>query len=77
MKYNWELSNIDFSQCQYCLFHKPYMVCDAFPEGIPKDIQSNKVLHNKPYEGDNDIQFKITPGLESDYKDLLKKYNGY
>lgn len=32
--------------------------CAAFPHGIPKEIFAGEVEHNKPYEGDNGIQFE-------------------
>ena len=32
--------------------------CAAFPEGIPVEILSGPVVHNKPIEGDNGIQWK-------------------
>lgn len=33
-------------------------VCAAFPKGIPPEIWLEKVSHQKPYEGDNGIQFE-------------------
>lgn len=32
--------------------------CKAFPEGIPDEIFFEKVTHDKPYHGDNGIQFE-------------------
>jgi hypothetical protein len=33
------------------------LVCKAFPDGIPDEIQSGKVSHREPVEGDRGIQF--------------------
>ncbi len=32
-------------------------MCRAFPFGIPDEILSGKVSHEKPYPGDNGIRF--------------------
>ena len=32
--------------------------CKAFKDGIPREIFSGEVLHDKPYKGDNGIQFE-------------------
>lgn len=32
--------------------------CKAFPKGIPDEIFFEKVTHDKPYPGDNGIQFE-------------------
>lgn len=37
---------------------KPFDVCDAFPNGIPREIFSGKVLHHTPYQNDNGIQYE-------------------
>lgn len=34
------------------------LICKAFPIGIPNEIGSNKILHDKPYPGDNGIIFE-------------------
>lgn len=31
--------------------------CEAYPQGIPREIYSNKVRHDVPYPGDNGIIF--------------------
>ena len=34
------------------------LTCDAFPEGIPRELTSDLILHNKPMLGQkNDIVF--------------------
>lgn len=50
------------SQCMLC---KHFNVddltkesCKAFPAGIPRDVLLNKVWHDKPVEGDHDVQFE-------------------
>ena len=45
------------SQCFFCI-HSKGDSCLAFPQGIPKEIKHNFFIHNKPYVGDNGIQFK-------------------
>ena len=37
---------------------KPFDVCDAFPNGIPEEIFSGKVLHHSPYPNDKGIQYE-------------------
>lgn len=32
--------------------------CKAFPKGIPDEIFFEKIIHDKPYPGDNGIQFE-------------------
>lgn len=52
-------------KCYYCKNHLEKesiafkkLVCKAFPEGVPSEIQSTKIQHNKPYPGDNGIMFE-------------------
>ena len=49
-------------QCEKC---KHYIwgdgvipCCDAFPDGIPKEIFREEMTHKKPYKGDNGIIFE-------------------
>lgn len=32
--------------------------CDAFPSQIPEDIFNGTFIHDKPYPGDNGIQYE-------------------
>ncbi|MBS5988009.1 hypothetical protein [Clostridium sp.] len=50
--------NEDISQCFFCKHSLPKGKCDAFPNGIPKEIKENFFIHTKPYEGDNGILFE-------------------
>ncbi len=38
--------------------------CAAFTEGIPKEIWEDRVKHDKPYKGDNGIQFVPAGGID-------------
>lgn len=54
------------SKCFKCIHHNSFVKdsaeelfsCKAFPDGIPPDIWTGKVSHEKPYEGDHGIQFE-------------------
>lgn len=48
--------------CRFCRYlHSTIgkITCDAFPQGIPKELITRPILHNKPMLGQqNDIVFK-------------------
>ena len=37
---------------------KPFDVCEAFPNGIPREIWKGENNHHSPYPGDNGIVFE-------------------
>ena len=47
-------------QCCECIYIDldTYQKCEAFPDGIPKEILIGKHDHTKPYKGDHGIQFE-------------------
>ena len=55
------------------------MTCDAFPDGIPKEILDGTVSHMKPYPGDHGIQYEddTTPIIKEELRKLkeAKKKN--
>lgn len=34
------------------------LACDAFPDGIPEDIQTGEFDHTQPHEGDHGITYQ-------------------
>ena len=51
------------SQCTACthLDREADQLCDAFPDGIPTEIWTNKVAHVTHYPGDNGIHLELIP----------------
>ena len=45
-------------QCISCAHYRMGSQCKAYPDGIPYEIISGQIDHNKSYKGDNGIQFK-------------------
>ena len=72
-KYAWTADEVEWSQCLYCEHIKPHTVCEAFPEGIPEQIQDNKFLHSEPYPGDHGIRLEVKPKLKEEFAELLEQ----
>jgi hypothetical protein len=47
--------------CKHIHAHTLFSTCDAFPSGIPGLFINGEVLHNKPFEGDQGIQYEGIP----------------
>ncbi len=48
-------------RCSYCKHNdleSPDAVCAAFPDGIPREILKEDVLHDGPYPGDHGLRFE-------------------
>lgn len=41
-----------------------FATCKAYPNGIPKDVFNDNVIHDKEIKGDNGIQFKRYVGVD-------------
>jgi hypothetical protein len=50
--------SITLWQCLTCVHRIDLSVCKAFPDGIPEEIVRERVVHDKPYPGDNGIQYE-------------------
>ncbi len=51
--------------CLFCKHYRNKVTCDAYPDGIPKEIRHFEVDHRQGYKGDNGIQYEEedkTPG---------------
>lgn len=44
--------------CHLCQHRRGVRTCEAFPDGIPKEIIVGDVMHTQPYPGDRGIIFK-------------------
>lgn len=45
--------------------------CDAFPDGIPRDILDSKQDHREPVNGDHGIRFKPRSGNSRLYAEIV------
>lgn len=50
-------------QCLLCLNYLEDQACVAFPDRIPDAIFYGFVAHDKPYPGDEGVQFTPLPGV--------------
>lgn len=48
--------------CNHCRHYRRRLAgpatCDAFPEGIPREILTARHMHTSPYPGDHGIRFE-------------------
>jgi hypothetical protein len=52
----WPHVSVQCLGCKHFLFEG--LSCDAFPEGIPREIVEGKFDHSAPYEGDGGIRYE-------------------
>ena len=57
-KFGWEDDQVEHRLCGTCIHRQKKDTCAAFPEGIPDEILNMETKHDKPYPGDNGIQYK-------------------
>ena len=53
-------------QCAKCRHYRLLLECEAFPRGIPEPILTGRVVHDKPYEGDNGVRFEEVDNKTAD-----------
>ena len=56
---------IRFRQCIVCEHSQAYDEpgrCKAFPNGIPKELLTEDILHDKPYPGDGGLRYEPRQG---------------
>lgn len=58
--------------CMWCVHKRDGMTCAAFPEGIPEEIITSRVIHTVPYPGDNGIQYEQASEPSEFVKERLK-----
>ena len=46
------------TNCLQCKHYEGAWRCWAFPDGIPREIESGENDHREPYKGDNGIRFE-------------------
>jgi len=57
---NSAMGNVTKLHCFSCKHLNPDEVsCKAFPERIPSKIYNGDVSHDKPFKGDNGIQYEL------------------
>lgn len=63
------------SQCIFCKhYHNQrhpdtkQIICDAYSDGVPRELLYNSVIHRKPFEGDNGIQFELKSDIPEGVK---------
>ncbi len=48
-----------------------FPICSAFPDGIPEDVWSGKIVHTAPVKGDHGIQYEKIEIDDTDLPELL------
>jgi len=51
-------------QCAMCRHYEKDMKCRAFPDGMPGELFSGETFHDKPFKGDDGIQFEPMDEIE-------------
>lgn len=62
-----EIPDSAISQCSLCMNRLENDTCKAFPNGIPREIKINKVIHSSSVDGDNGIVFEP---IREEYREI-------
>lgn len=56
-RFVWNTGDVELSHCLYCTRWRQG-ACEAFPNGIPFAILSNRADHRQPYPNDGGVRFE-------------------
>lgn len=54
----WDNPQAKDVQCNSCTYYKGFAKCEAFPDGIPRELLTVAITHKKAYKGDNGFRYK-------------------
>lgn len=69
------MTTILMPMCIVCAHYNDDITCEAFPDGIPKEIFWQHIDHRKPFKGDNGITFEISDKYKDSEEEINREYD--